>query len=102
MIDATFTQPAPRDGYGPAIHDLVVEDLDARKARGLATYGRFLRAGNGRNALWDLYEELLDAACYIRQAIAEADEAAWRIDGEWARADAEAARAAECGDEPPW
>lgn len=59
-----------------SIHDLVAEDLADRKEQGLKTYGRVLHVHNGRSALQDLYEELLDAACYIKQKIEED-----RIDG---------------------
>lgn len=53
------------------IVDLVHRDLEGRKAKGIETYGRPLRAHNGRDALWDAYEEALDLACYLRQAIEE-------------------------------
>lgn len=49
-------------------------DLEGRKAVGLSTYGRALTPFNGRDALWDAYEEALDLACYLRQAIAERDQ----------------------------
>jgi hypothetical protein len=55
----------------PAIHDLVAADLAGRKALGTERYGTPLQPHNGRDALRDLYEELLDAAVYIRQAIEE-------------------------------
>lgn len=55
----------------PAIHDLVVADLAGRKALGTERYGTPLQPHNGRDALRDLYEELLDAAVYVRQAIEE-------------------------------
>lgn len=67
-------QPKPNDGHGPDIVDLVNRDLEKRKAAGIETYGVPLRAGNGRDALWDAYEEALDLCCYLRQAIAERDE----------------------------
>jgi hypothetical protein len=52
---------------------MVMDDLAARREVGIARYGTALQAHNGRDALRDLYEELLDAACYIRQVIAERD-----------------------------
>lgn len=64
-------QPKPTEGRGPDIVDLVNGDLAKRKAAGIATYGVPLRAHNSRDALWDAYEEALDLACYLRQAIAE-------------------------------
>jgi len=38
---------------------------------GREKYGVPLQAGNGRDPLVDLYQEILDAAVYIRQAIEE-------------------------------
>src|SRR5690348_1533331 len=64
-------QPPPVPGDGQSIHDLVMRDVADRKALGLARYGTLLQAHNGRDALTDLYQELLDAACYIRQVIEE-------------------------------
>ena len=64
-------QPDPTDGHGPDIVDLVQKNLDERRKKGIESYGRPLRAGNGRDALWDAYEEALDLACYLRQAIEE-------------------------------
>ncbi|MFC9514604.1 hypothetical protein ACFTSD_02630 [Nocardiaceae bacterium NPDC056970] len=54
-----------------AMHALVKADLDARAAVGLAEYGTPLLANNGRDALQDAYEEALDLACYLKQAIVE-------------------------------
>ena len=68
-------QPDPTDGRGPDIVDLVKKNLDERRKKGIESYGRPLRAGNGRDPLWDAYEEALDLACYLRQAIAERDAA---------------------------
>ena len=66
-------QPKPGDGHGPDIVDLVKQNLDERRRKGIESYGRPLRAGNGRDALLDAYEEALDLACYLRQAISERD-----------------------------
>jgi hypothetical protein len=46
----------------------VIADLQARKQLGLERYGSLLQANNGRDALFDLSDELLDAAVYARQA----------------------------------
>lgn len=64
-------EPAPKPAAGPAIWDLVVADMKERDAMGERKYGRRLRAGDGRDSLTDLYQELLDAAVYIRKAIEE-------------------------------
>lgn len=71
MNPATSDQPAPAAADGPSMHDLVAADLADRKQLGLSRYGKLLQAGNGRDALVDLYQELLDAAVYVRQVIAE-------------------------------
>lgn len=51
-----------------SVHDRVADDLYVRRAKGLKEYGRTLQPHNGRDALWDAYEEALDLACYLRQA----------------------------------
>ena len=67
---ATAEQPAPT-GDGARIIDLVLDDLIVRARLGRAVYGDFLRANNGRNPLVDAYQEALDLAMYLRQAIEE-------------------------------
>lgn len=57
----------------PEIVSQVKQDLDERRKKGIETYGEPLRPFNGRDALWDAYEEALDLACYLRQAIVEQD-----------------------------
>lgn len=42
-----------------------------RNAVGLKKYGQTLRAGDGRKHLVDAYQEILDAAVYMRQEIEE-------------------------------
>lgn len=66
-----MTQPEPEMNTSTPIHALVMADLAERLQKGIRTYGTPLQAGNGRDSLWDLYEELLDAACYIRTEIEE-------------------------------
>lgn len=65
-------QPLPKEGQ-VEVMPLVVADLLRRSAQGARKYGRPLQTHNGRDALWDLYEELLDAVQYLRQAIEERD-----------------------------
>jgi len=86
-------QPLPVPNDGPSMHDLaaddirrshpggrapwigaVMRDLNARKQLGLDRYGSLLQAHNGRDALRDLYEELLDALVYCKQWLEENDE----------------------------
>jgi hypothetical protein len=70
-VAAAVSQPDPIPTSGPAIADLVLADLTARKAEGIRRYGVPLQAHNGRDALQDAYEEALDLALYLRQAIEE-------------------------------
>lgn len=70
VLDAT-PQPLPVVNDSPSIQSLVREDLEARERVGIERYGTALQAHNGRDALRDAYEEALDLACYLRQAIAE-------------------------------
>jgi hypothetical protein len=65
-VSACFTS-----GDGQHVTCLVVSDLERRKVVSLKKYGVPLRANNGRNALIDAYQEALDLALYLRQAIAE-------------------------------
>ena len=53
----------------------VMIDLTERMEIGIKTYGEALRASNGRDALQDAYEEALDLACYLKQAMIERDNA---------------------------
>lgn len=56
-----------------SIQDQVIADLEARKELGFSKYGTLLYAKNGRSFAQDLYEELLDAACYLKGMMLEAD-----------------------------
>jgi hypothetical protein len=88
---ATDPQPPPRPSGGPHVADLViddlvrifpvagpstlvVEDLIRRKEQGLRKYGMALQPGNGRDAVVDAYQETVDQAQYLRQALAEGRE----------------------------
>jgi hypothetical protein len=64
-------QPKPQKNKNKPIVDLVIKDMKARKKQGIKTYGTPLQAFNGRNALWDAYEEALDLAIYLKQALEE-------------------------------
>jgi hypothetical protein len=68
-------QPPPIQSQSPAIWPLVIKDMRDRDAVGRARYGTPLQAHNGRDALVDAYQEALDLAVYLRQAIFERDQA---------------------------
>jgi hypothetical protein len=67
---ATAKQPDPK-GSGNPILGMVLTDLTNRALEGKEKYGEPLLANNGRNPLWDAYQEALDLAMYLRQAIEE-------------------------------
>jgi hypothetical protein len=64
-------QPMPARNDSPDIQSMVIADLHDRREVGIERYGTALQAHNGRDALRDAYEECLDLACYLRQAIEE-------------------------------
>jgi hypothetical protein len=64
--------PVPNDL--PGVHDMVIDDIRKRLELGIGRYGTKLQPFNGRRALRDAYDEALDLACYLRQAIFEQEE----------------------------
>lgn len=82
--DPATDQAPPRATTGPALWPLVIADAErlpdsagliadmrARHELGQRKYGQPLQAHNGRSALRDLYDELLDAVVYARQCVEE-------------------------------
>lgn len=67
------SQPSPIKNSNPAIWDLVIEDMKERNQIGTVKYETPLQPFNGRDALVDAYQEALDLAVYLRQAIWERD-----------------------------
>jgi hypothetical protein len=63
-------QPMSKPGK-TKVFPLVMTDLEERKQKGIETYKLELETNNGRDPLWDAYEETLDKALYLRQAIEE-------------------------------
>jgi len=63
----------PTPNAAPSVQGMVMADLETRLQVGIQRYGTALQPFNGRDALRDAYEEALDLACYLRQAIAERD-----------------------------
>lgn len=70
-------QPDPKPNDYPAVQDLVVQDIEARKLVGIRRYGTLLQPHNGRDCLMDAYQEALDLVMYLRQAIFERDTRRW-------------------------
>lgn len=65
-------QPNPVPGR-EAVTQAVITDLQEREQVGIRRYGRTLETFNGREALLDAYEEVLDLAQYIKQVLMEDD-----------------------------
>lgn len=74
VYDPEHDQKLPVPNDRPAIHDLVIADLQERLEFGTKKYGTPLQAFNGRDALLDAYHEVLDLAVYLKQALVEAEE----------------------------
>ena len=70
---ADDSQPMPMVNESQNIQDQVIADIEARKEVGLKRYGTLLQAFNGRDALQDAYEEVLDLCVYLKQVIVERD-----------------------------
>jgi hypothetical protein len=65
-------EPDPKPGK-LKVADFVLADIQSRVDAGYKKYGTFLETDNGRDPLWDLYQELIDAIFYLRQEILERD-----------------------------
>lgn len=66
-------QPEPKQSTHPAVWGLVMKDMVDRDQTGRERYGVPLQGHNGRDSLVDAYQEALDLAVYLRQAIYERD-----------------------------
>jgi len=66
-------QKDPEKNELPAVWDLVIKDMQDRDKEGERKYKTRLQPFNGRDALIDVYQEMLDAVVYMRQIIYERD-----------------------------
>lgn len=66
-----IAQAPPKKNENTPIWDLVIKDIQERDGNGLKKYGVRLQSFNGRNALIDSYQEVLDLIVYFRQSIEE-------------------------------
>ncbi len=69
-VDLNAPEPPPV-GDGAEVWPLVIADMQERNREGVRKYGTPLRANNGRRALVDLYQEMLDGVVYLRQHLEE-------------------------------
>jgi len=74
MLDSKAATPqlSPHSGKLTVI-DYVLADMAQRAAAGVQKYGTPLQTHNGRDALWDAYQEAMDLCMYLRQMILERD-----------------------------
>ncbi|GAA0402729.1 hypothetical protein GCM10009530_63370 [Microbispora corallina] len=76
-------QPLPIVNNEPDIQTQVIADIEHRREVGIQRYGTALQPFNGRDALRDLYEELLDGAMYAKQSMVERDKSTGQEQAEW-------------------
>ena len=74
MSNRIIKQQRPPQPGTHIVVDYVLDDIQERVVDGQLKYGTKLQAFNGRNALWDAYQEALDLVFYLRQAILEQEE----------------------------
>lgn len=67
-------QPLPVHNDSEDIQSQVIRDIEARRELGVQRYGTALQPHNGRDALRDAYEEAIDLAMYLKQAMVERNE----------------------------
>ena len=64
-------QPMPRHNNEPFVKDAVIAEINELCERRRQKYGTHLQPHNGRDALQDAYEELIDGALYPKQLLME-------------------------------
>jgi hypothetical protein len=72
MSNAYTHEPEPKRGK-QVVWNVIMSDIEQRANFGLEKYGHCLETFNGRDPLWDAYQEALDLVMYLRQAIMERD-----------------------------
>jgi len=70
MKKASTPQPPPKPGR-ETVFLYVMGDIHDRVMSGKEKYGTYLQTHNGRDPLWDAYQEAIDLVMYLRQAILE-------------------------------
>lgn len=70
MSNAYTHEPDPKPGQ-QTVWDFVLKDLCQRVDVSEQRYGTKLKTFNGRDPLWDAYQEAIDLVFYLRQAILE-------------------------------
>ncbi len=73
MSLASQHQPPPNITDDTPVIEVVMADLKERAEVGKVRYGTYLQPHNGRDAMWDAFQEALDLCMYLRQVIIERD-----------------------------
>jgi len=68
---ANIKEPDPVKNEAPGVWGLVISDMMDRDRVGMKKYNTRSQPVNGRDPLWDAYQEALDLCVYLRQAIFE-------------------------------
>jgi hypothetical protein len=63
-------EPVPFPGTAEVLPELL-KDIQVKAESGRVKYGTLLQTNNGRRALADLYQELIDACFYVKQELME-------------------------------
>jgi hypothetical protein len=72
VSNASTHEPPPTPGK-ETVWPHVLADIEDRIKFGRAKHGTYLQSFNGRDALFDAYQEAIDLVMYLRQAILERD-----------------------------
>lgn len=70
---ASESQPPP-EPHGDIVLGHVLADVRERAVLGYEKYGTALRVHNGRDPLWDAYQEAIDLVMYLRQELLKREE----------------------------
>jgi len=68
-------QPGRTHIKSKEVLNYLISDIITISNRGKDNYGIRLETHNGRDALWDAYEEAVDLCFYLKQAIMEREDA---------------------------
>ncbi|RLC88892.1 MAG: hypothetical protein DRJ03_01235 [Chloroflexi bacterium] len=73
MRNAAERQAQPTNGKRDVVPE-VIKDMQARDVVGTKKYGTTLQTHNGRDALLDAYQEVLDLAVYLKQELMQRED----------------------------
>lgn len=71
--DPATDQPLPKGGE-VEVQQALINAIAARRELGIRKYGQPVMTHNGRNPLRDAWEEVIDLAVYLTQALLESGE----------------------------